>query len=126
MHGRKSHGRRVSDMKGAILLFAGLSQLLPLSPRTVKAGDPREARPGVPELVRAFRDADPRAVRKLIDGGADVNARDEDDNTPLILAAFYANPECVALLLQKGADANAANKAGVTALIRAATDHEKT
>jgi ankyrin repeat protein len=110
----------------AILLVAGLSQLLPLSPRTVRAGDRREAKPIVPELVRAIRDAEPPAVGKLIDGGADVNARDADGNTPLILAAFYANPECVALLLQKGADANAANRAGVTALIRGATNYEKT
>jgi ankyrin repeat protein len=112
-------------MKGAILLFAGLSQLLPLSPRAVRAGDRREARPIVPELVRAIRDADPQAVRMLLDGGADLNARDAEGNTPLILASFYASPECVALLLRKGADANAANKAGVTALIRAATNHEK-
>ena len=67
-----------------------------------------------------------KTVRKLIDDGADVNARDAEGNTPLILASFYASPKCVALLLEKGADANAANKAGVTALIRAATNYEKT
>ena len=73
---------------------------------------------------------DPRcgaqAVGKLIEAGADVNARDAEGNTPLILASFYASPRCVELLLEKGADPNAANRAGVTALIRAATDYEKT
>src|SRR6516165_3172922 len=126
MHGRKSYGRRFSDMGVAILLFAGLSQFQPFSPRTVRAGDRREATPIAPDLVRAIRNADAQAVRKLLDDGADVNARDSEGNTPLILASFHASPECVALLLEMGADANAANQAGVTALIRAATSYEKT
>jgi ankyrin repeat protein len=109
----------------AILLFAGPSLFQPFSPRTVSAGDRREATPIAPALVTAIRDADAEAVRRLIDDGADVNARDAEGNTPLILASFYASPICVALLLEKGADVNAANKAGVTALIRAATNHEK-
>jgi ankyrin repeat protein len=126
MYGRKNHGKRVSDMGVAILLFAGLSQFQPHSPRTVRAGDQREAKPIAPDLVTAIRDADAQAVRKLIEIGADVNARDAEGNTPLILASFYASPNCVAVLLEKGAEANAANKAGVTALHRAATNHEKT
>ena len=79
-----------------------------------------------PELVAAIRDADAQAVGKLIEAGADVNARDAEGNTPLILASFYAGPRCVELLLEKGADPNAANRSGVTALIRAATNYEKT
>ena len=126
MHGRKSYGKRFSDMGVAILLIAGLSQFQPFSPRTVRAGDQREAKPIAPDLVTAIRDGDAQAVRKLIDNGADVNARDAEGNTPLILASFYASPTCVALLLENGADANAANKAGVTALHRAATNYEKT
>ena len=54
------------------------------------------------------------AVRKLIDNGADVNARDAEGNTPLILAAFYASPKCVGLL-DMGREVNAANENGVTA-----------
>jgi ankyrin repeat protein len=126
MLGRKNHGKRLSDTAVAILLFAGLSPFQPLAPRTARAGDRREATPIAPDLVTAIRDADAQAVRKLIEDGADVNARDAEGNTPLILAAFYASPRCVALLLEKGADANAANRAGVTALIRAATNYEKT
>src|SRR5262249_46377464 len=126
MRGRKSYGRRFSGMRVAFLLFAGLSQLQPLSPRTVRAGDRREAKPIAPHLVTAIRDADVYAVRKLIENGADVNARDAEGNTPLMVASFYSSPNCVALLLEKGADANAANQAGVTALIRAATSYDKT
>ena len=78
------------------------------------------------DLVTAIRNADAQAVRKSLDNGADVNARDPEGNTPLILASFYASPACVALLIENGADVNAANKAGATALIRAATSYEKT
>src|SRR4051795_5775710 len=79
-----------------------------------------------PALAAAIRDGDTRAVGKLIEAGADVNARDAEGNTPLILASFYAGPRCVELLLEKGADPNAANRSGVTALIRAATNYKKT
>jgi ankyrin repeat protein len=121
MQGRKGYRKRVSNMGLAILLFAGLYQYQPFSPRTVRAGDQHGAKPIAHDLVAAIRDADAQAVRKLIENGADVNARDAEGNTPLILAAFHASPQCVALLFEKGADASAANENGVTALIRAAT-----
>ena len=126
VRGRKSNRKRFSDMRVAIVLFAILSQFQPLSPRTVRAGDRSEAKPIAPDLVTAIRDADAQAVGILIDNGADVNGRDAQGNTPLILASFYASPKCVELLLEQGAQVNAANAAGVTALIRAATNYEKT
>jgi ankyrin repeat protein len=126
LHGRNSYGKRFSNIGVAILLFAVLSQLQPFSLQSVRAGDRRAATPIAPELVATIRAADAQAIRKLLDNGADVNARDAEDNTPLILASFYANAKCVALLLEHGADVNAANETGVTALIRAATSYEKT
>jgi ankyrin repeat protein len=110
----------------ALVLFASLSQFPSSSPRLVRAGDQREAKPIAAELVSAIRNEDAQVARKLLDNGADVNARDAQGNTPLILASFYASPECVELLIEKGADVNAANKAGAKALIRAATSYEKT
>jgi ankyrin repeat protein len=116
-------------------LLAGLATFLPLftallawqsfAARSARAADP--ARPALPsaEFVQAIRDGDTKRVSILLSAGANVNARDPEGNTPLILAALYARPDCVELLLKKGADPNAANKAGVTPLIRAATDHEK-
>jgi ankyrin repeat protein len=123
---RKRCGKRVWDQVAAILLIAGLSQLQPISPRAVRAGEQRQDTPMAPALAAALRDGDVQAVIKLIEAGADVNARDAEGNTPLILASFYAGPRCVELLLEKGADLKAANRSGVTALIRAATNYEKT
>jgi ankyrin repeat protein len=126
MNVRKSFGKRISGMGVAILLGAGLSQSALYLPRPVHADDLRAASPIAPGLVAAIRDADSQVVGRMIDAGADVNARDAEGNTPLILASFYASPRCVSLLLEKGADVNAANRIGVTALIRASTSYEKT
>ncbi len=102
-------------LTAGVALGASLTQFQPFSPRRVFAGDKREARPIATDLVTAIRDADVQVVRKLIDDGADVDARDAEGNTPLILASFYASPKCVEVMHEKGADANAANRAGVTA-----------
>jgi ankyrin repeat protein len=116
----------LAGMGVAIVMLAGRSWFPSSTPGAVRASDQHEAEPIAAELVTAIQNADVRALSKLLDDGANVNARDAQGDTPLILASFYANPECVELLIGKGADVNAANKAGVTALIRAATDYEKT
>jgi ankyrin repeat protein len=126
MHRQKSYAESFVKIGVAIVLFAGLSLLQPFSSRTVRAGDQRVAKAIAPDLLTVIKDADAQSVRNRIDIGDDVNARDAEGNTPLILASLYASPQCVELLLGKGADVNAANKAGVTALIRAATNYEKT
>src|SRR5262245_46973751 len=92
----------------ALMLFAALSSA---PPEPSRVGDSRAAPPIAAGLVGALRNADAQAIRKLLADGADVNGRDDEGNTPLILASFYASPECVQLLIEKGADVNAANKA---------------
>ena len=58
-------------------------------------------------------------AKVLIEDGADVNTKDEDHDTPLILSACNGFDKVVALLIEKGADVNAANSYGSTALMYA-------
>jgi ankyrin repeat protein len=65
------------------------------------------------------------SVRVLLAAGADVNARNDFEATPLMWSA--AEPEKVRLLVAKGADVNAKSKMGRTAIwIAAANDGSST
>lgn len=52
----------------------------------------------------------------LIEGGADLEVKNNDGTTALHAAAFLCREKIVKALLAKGADRNARNNAGVTAL----------
>lgn len=60
--------------------------------------------------------ASPRAVLEaLVSSGADINARDDSDNTLLMNAAVQDNSEMVKLLLELGADKSLKTSDGTTA-----------
>ena len=59
MHGQMYDRRRFAGVGVAILLFAGVSQSQPFSPRTACAGDRREVKPIAPDLVAAGRHVGP-------------------------------------------------------------------
>lgn len=62
-------------------------------------------------------DVPPEDVERLLDAGADKDARTSyAGNTPLMLAAIYAHPQAVELLRQRGADESAKNRDSRTAL----------
>ncbi len=124
MRGSRAIGSKWSGAAAAIYLLAGFWLFQSGSVQTIQADQPT-IRPIPAELVTAIRNGDVPAIRKLLNGGIDVNSRDLDGNTALMMASLYAGPECVDLLLKKGADANASNKAGATPLIRAATNYDK-
>ena len=60
------------------------------------------------------------AVRQHLAAGADVNAKDDDGQTPFYIAAQSGNREVAELLIAKGADVNAKAKSGWTPLHEAA------
>jgi ankyrin repeat protein len=72
------------------------------------------------ELLETAEEGDVQEVRSLIEEGADVNARDEDDFTPLHVAAEYGHTDVAALLIEWGADVNAQDDMGWTPLHKAA------
>ncbi len=57
--------------------------------------------------------SDSTLLKILLDRGLDVNAHDEDGNTPLHHALGVGRADIVTLLLQKGARVNSANKEAI-------------
>lgn len=85
------------------------------------ASDWKEKDPARRETLR-IRRAEYRLANtnKLITAGADVDAKDVGDWTPLHFAARTDSPEVVQLLLDSGADVNAINGRGETSITIAA------
>jgi ankyrin repeat protein len=61
-----------------------------------------------------------KSVRRLLDSGANIEAKDEEGDTPLIRAASFGQTETFELLLERGAKINVRDKRGMTPLIAAA------
>ena len=59
-------------------------------------------------------------MKTLIGAGVEIDAKDEDDSTPLMIAAYGGNQEAVQLLVESGANVNAESKNG-TPLLQAAS-----
>jgi len=76
------------------------------------------------KLFDAIESGDTDTAKTLIEKGADVNARYDYSETPLIVSVL-SNKEIVELLISKGADINAENEFGETALYKAITFGKK-
>ena len=58
--------------------------------------------------IEIYHRGHPEEVTALIEGGADVNAKDQSGRTPLWFAAFNRNEKVAELLLKAGADVKGA------------------
>lgn len=76
------------------------------------------------DLIQAAYKGDVVEVKRLINQGADVNAKSKYDRTALMDAAQEGHVEVMHTLLQQGADVNAKNNYGWTALYYAAGNTE--
>lgn len=64
---------------------------------------------------------DPAMLRFLLDATAEIDARDDEDKTPLHRAAIHGNTDAAKLLIERGADIEAVDdRYGFTPLISAA------
>ena len=68
----------------------------------------------------AARRGDIAAVMQMLDGGTDIEDRDDTSETPLLAAALGGHSRLVVNLLMRGADAKARNDRGMTVLHAAA------
>jgi ankyrin repeat protein len=83
----------------------------------------RPEHPKNKELCEAAFVCDFARVRALLAAGADPDARDQDERTPLFSAVLGNSVGLIGLLLEAGADVNAADADGFTALHFAAQEH---
>ena len=106
------------------LTFAVIVTLLVLSGCAAK----KARSPETEALVHAAVAGDADTVRELVASPkVDVNALDDDWNTPLMLAAREGHDEVVQALIIAKANINARNKQGKTALALAADGgHDET
>ncbi len=71
---------------------------------------------GATPLERAIRYKNIKAVKKLVEVGADIESRNSNGSTALIYALWYGNREIMEYLLSKGANINATDRNMQTAL----------
>jgi len=83
------------------------------------------AAPAAEPLFQAIQKADHAAVKRLLEAGANPNAKDADGNPALMLAELFGGVDSVKLLLDRGADPNVANAAGATPLMWAIPNFAK-
>ena len=70
-----------------------------------------QATEGDPEkLYTAIRAGDLAGLKSLLDHGADPNAKDNHEITPLMYAAEVGSPVEMRILLERHADVNARNQ----------------
>ncbi|KAF7931553.1 uncharacterized protein EAE98_004289 [Botrytis deweyae] len=66
-----------------------------------------------------------RTAKKLIEYGADFDAKDKEGRSPLYYAAYYGNSKVIQLLIERKAQLDSTDKNSETALIAACRKHHE-
>lgn len=77
-----------------------------------------------PALITATADRNVPVVKALLERGADVNARDEEGETPLMIAIFLQDAWLTKAILNSGANVNLRDKQGASALVFAVDNND--
>src|SRR5579875_399220 len=93
----------------------------------MEAGTPTAPiyRGGLTALTFAARQGQMEAAGGLIGGGADINAKDADGNSPLVLAILNSHYDLAQMLIDRGAGLDVAANNGRTALYTAVEKHDE-
>lgn len=94
--------------------------LLRAEPAASPAASPAAGEDATSALVAAARKGDGKAIARLLEGGAKVDARGEYGVTPLFAASLYGQADAAKLLIEKGADLRAATSDDGTTPLHAA------
>lgn len=73
------------------------------------------------DLLQGASEGNLALVKRSIEQRAEVETKNIEGETALILAAWYGSPEIVTLLLENGANVNSQDNAGYTAIAKAAS-----
>ena len=76
------------------------------------------------QILEVVKSGDAGSARKILAAGVDVNSRDSEGATLLMLAAHAGNLPMVRALIEAGADVNASDERGWTPLMKAAYNAE--
>jgi ankyrin repeat protein len=77
-----------------------------------------------PSLFSAVEQDNLQALNSLLQAGADCDSRNDEEMTPLMLAAGLGHLDMVETLIEHGANVNAKNPLGWTALMKAIYNYE--
>ena len=96
------------------LLLTTIAAVLVVGCATTQSPEPPTGKAPDISIVDAAKEGNIEAVKQHLTAGADVNAKTENEWTPLHEAARSGRKEIAELLIDKGADVNAKNRGGQT------------